>query len=1037
MRKAILTLIFSLPLHLLAQLPLELEGLELWVRADSSMELNIDRVITWYDLSENARDLSQNINNFRPVVLEDQLAGHRTVYFNGINNRLVFDEVPNARSIFWVLKEDDDATGARPLLGHSSTFPFFRGENQEVWHPDFADEAVRDGVTRVGFEAIDGDVDPLPDGYQIVSLRTTGDVVTDQLGQDRNTNNFWKGEIAELLVFSTELTPEQVETVENFLADHYSVSLNLGDDIAIAEGFCHTTLSATPGFLSYDWNTGDTGPTIDVNNSGIYVCEALDAFGRIQVDSIEVTYPGNTIQQEQGLICIGDSLQWNLELDEELYTIEWNDGEPGAHRWFLEEGEFFATITDENLCVLETPELMVQVDSFPLEATLGPDVELCSGNFISLDPAGAEITSYLWMESVEDEQLEILETGEYFVEAENTNGCQVFDTIMVEIVGQSPEVVILQPPFTCQNVENTFQASASADGFITSYEWNFANAETGSGQIVEWTPDFFGFAEVSVLVTVETGCTAEVSVELNVNAQPEATIGVGQACANSEILFSTNPTVEEGLISSIDWVFEGASAEGDIVSFETQEAGFSNVLLTVDATNGCSLSLEQIINVFPSPEITIINEPVCFGELSAFELDIQGGAGNIVSYDWLFGDGATSSQDSPQHFYTQPGGYVVSAEVIAENGCRGDNALTTQVLSLPEADFPVGNACIGEPYLIVDASVSFDDIDTWEWEIDELGSFEGVSISPTFESLGFQEVTLFVTTVQGCSDEITKQIPVFELPVADFSFDPVIGLPPLEVDFINESEGATEFVWNFGTGDISEEAEPTFVYNEEGSFEINLSATNVYGCRANANAVIDVTEPILDLRMEALNHVTTDFGYQVSALIVNSGNYRLDSVACVLTPGNGNTLVEWLNEPLDVGESRIFTWQSTVQLSASSYPYYCAETIAYSELASERTPEDNSQCGGFTVEFELTPLFPNPARADELLTMRIIGATYMEVQFRVIDLAGREVIRSQTIAINPGFNQYQLDLTGLSEGQYLFFIEGVQGEHVQTLMIWD
>ena len=200
----------------MGQSPDEIPGLELWLRADSALELNVNQVSTWFDLSSNENHLLQDINNYRPTLTPDALNGHRSIFFDGANDRMLFNEIANARTIFWVLREaENPPNGFGPLLGHETTFPFFRGPEREIWHPQFTNIGIREGNTKMNFVEVDGVQSDLAPGAQILSLTTTSDQLCSKFGQDRTINNFWRGELFELIVFSTVLSETEVSAVEH------------------------------------------------------------------------------------------------------------------------------------------------------------------------------------------------------------------------------------------------------------------------------------------------------------------------------------------------------------------------------------------------------------------------------------------------------------------------------------------------------------------------------------------------------------------------------------------------------------------------------------------------------------------------------------------------------------------------------------------------------------------------------------------------------------------------------------------------------
>lgn len=86
----------------------------------------------------------------------------------------------------------------------------------------------------------------------------------------------------------------------------------------------------------------------------------------------------------------------------------------------------------------------------------------------------------------------------------------------------------------------------------------------------------------------------------------------------------------------------------------------------------------------------------------------------------------------------------------------------------------------------------------------------------------------------GCVYNLDFIIPDYRFNmVPDFIFspdtNPIPGLLPT-VSFINQSLNATEFLWNFGSGDISTEYEPDYIFPGSGTFDVKLIAMNSFGC---------------------------------------------------------------------------------------------------------------------------------------------------------------------------------------------------------------
>src|SRR5207249_4770105 len=65
--------------------------------------------------------------------------------------------------------------------------------------------------------------------------------------------------------------------------------------------------------------------------------------------------------------------------------------------------------------------------------------------------------------------------------------------------------------------------------------------------------------------------------------------------------------------------------------------------------------------------------------------------------------------------------------------------------------------------------------------------------------------------------------------VAHFSSGPTNGLVPLTVSFTNLSTGATNYIWSFGDGSFSTNANPVTTYTNAGAYSVTLVVTGEGG----------------------------------------------------------------------------------------------------------------------------------------------------------------------------------------------------------------
>jgi gliding motility-associated-like protein len=83
----------------------------------------------------------------------------------------------------------------------------------------------------------------------------------------------------------------------------------------------------------------------------------------------------------------------------------------------------------------------------------------------------------------------------------------------------------------------------------------------------------------------------------------------------------------------------------------------------------------------------LLGDEVQFNDLSL---------GDIVSWEWDFGDGSTSHEQEPKHRYQQTGFYTVTLSVMDEFGCTSTHEIEVRVLAsyrvlVPNAFTPNGD----------------------------------------------------------------------------------------------------------------------------------------------------------------------------------------------------------------------------------------------------------------------------------------------------------------------------------------------------------
>lgn len=104
---------------------------------------------------------------------------------------------------------------------------------------------------------------------------------------------------------------------------------------------------------------------------------------------------------------------------------------------------------------------------------------------------------------------------------------------------------------------------------------------------------------------------------------------------------------------------------------------------------------------------------------------------------------------------------------------------------------------------------------------------------------------VFSTIFVACDDEGDVE-PAGD-PIASFQIVPNES-NFLEVSFINVSENATSYTWDFGDGNTSTEVSPTHTYTEAGEYTVALTASNDAGVSDDRTEPVSIVDPLASQR---------------------------------------------------------------------------------------------------------------------------------------------------------------------------------------------
>lgn len=422
---------------------------------------------------------------------------------------------------------------------------------------------------------------------------------------------------------------------------------------------------------------------------------------------------------------------------------------------------------------------------------------------------------------------------------------------LVRSVGTEVPVSIPTAQFTFNNVCVQSQASftdassVQSGGSITQWAWNFGDGTTSNQPNPTHVYTSANTYPVTLTVTSVTGCTHTTTQTITVSSIPVADFTAPDVCENNPTPFTD---ASSGGVTQWSWSFgDGNSSTLQNPLHTYTAAGTYQVTLTVATAANCSHTVIKPVVVATSPVANFSTQNVCVGGQSVFTDASTTASGTIVQWNWNFGDGNSSAQQSPVHTYASAGTYDVTLTVTSSGGCPNTNTKQVVIYPLPVAAFSASAVCRNEVTPFADASsISNGSIVQWLWNFGDGNTSTQPNPSHTYANDGSYQVSLLVTSDHGCSRSITQSVEIHPLPIANFDVNDVcLGTPVTFTDRSGTggSSQLTQWQWSFGEGGaISSDQHPIYTYSNSGSYVVSLTVTNSHNCTATTSRAVSVHE---------------------------------------------------------------------------------------------------------------------------------------------------------------------------------------------------
>jgi len=450
-----------------------------------------------------------------------------------------------------------------------------------------------------------------------------------------------------------------------------------------------------------------------------------------------------------------------------------------------------------------------------------------------------------------------------------------------------PFVSFTAEDMVCADQQTTFDASESYDDNNNSlnFEWSFGDGTTAQKNKVTKAFSQAGRYKVSLTADDNSGtvCSKQtVERTIYVNEPPIAEAGPStllKCVSQDEDIFvsfdassSTDPNSDP---LHFIWDFgDGQRAEGAQVSHRYETLGNYDVKLIVNDNTklGCGASVDFVSVKLNNAPIAFAGEDVmaCKDDIIVFNgsQSYENSKKGTLSFDWVFGDGKSSSGPKVSHKYQKPGTYTANLSVTNNLNEMCPVANDTRIITInsqPSVNIKtIQSTCLGNK-VEFDASSATDlDGDNLEyyWSFGDGTILKaGSKVSHQYNQGGNFRVTVIVddTKETSCSTATaTADIKINTPPIADAGSNSsccVDLASTFDASSSSDSDGDTlSYTWDFGDGTKTNGAIVDHVYTKSGSYNVSLTVDDNSGASCSKSTTGFTTDinaqpiPVMNIR---------------------------------------------------------------------------------------------------------------------------------------------------------------------------------------------
>jgi PKD repeat protein len=285
-------------------------------------------------------------------------------------------------------------------------------------------------------------------------------------------------------------------------------------------------------------------------------------------------------------------------------------------------------------------------------------------------------------------------------------------------------------------------SSAIANGTLT-HLWSFGDGGTATTLNATKTYSSAGTYTVKLVSTSNNGCKDSTTRQVTTHPMPSTSFNIyaiAQCLTGNNFNFTNGSSITSGTITSYLWSFGDGGTASTLNATKTySSAGTYSVKLVSTSNNSCKDSTTRTVTVHPMPVagFTVSPSIQCLTGNSFSFTNSSTVNGGTTTSNWTFGNGSTSTSQSPTNSYLNIGTYTVKLVSTSNNGCKDSTTRDVRVDPSPTATLTVSPYRSIYPGLLTTISASITPTGTYKYTWYRNSQIIPTEITTVVDSIGY------------------------------------------------------------------------------------------------------------------------------------------------------------------------------------------------------------------------------------------------------------------------------------------------------------